>query len=248
MEPLTPNSTERTLSPIHGPTAIELEAQKTRQFINEFKKPLDDLTTTFSALHAQTMQVATSGGDVTGNQKLSDLLQQMDAQDHKHKAGLIEIQSEWFSCQILDELLEKKIVEEMRKQVEQEVASQIDELVKEQVEECLKTHIPKDLQDEVAVSKRELEALNLRLHNSESRRANAKLQIDKPGEPLATMFMPNGNVSGRFPKDLTSLFNLDAENTNALMVDYGIPEPSESRDNNLNRFMQFCGVRYQLVE
>ena len=98
----------------------------------------------------------------------------------------------------------------------------------------------------------------------ESRRANAKLRIDKPGEPLATMFMTDGNVSGRFPKDLTSLFSLDgefpasqrfetftgvaAEDTEALMADYGIPEPSESRDHNLNRFMQFCGVRYQLVE
>lgn len=39
-----------------------------------------------------------------------------------------------------------------------------------------------------------------------------------------------------------------AEDTEALMADYGIPEPSESRDHNLNRFMQFCGVRYQLVE
>lgn len=45
----------------------------------------------------------------------------------------------------------------------------------------------------------------------ESRRANAKLQIDKPREPLATMFMTNGNVSARFPKDLTSLFDLDGE-------------------------------------
>lgn len=51
-------------------------------------------------------------------------------------------------------------------QVEQEIASQIDELVKEQVEECLKTHIPKEVQDELAISKRELEELNLRLHNS----------------------------------------------------------------------------------
>lgn len=51
-------------------------------------------------------------------------------------------------------------------QVEQEIASQIDELVKEQVEECLKTHIPKELQDKLAISKRELEELNLRLHNS----------------------------------------------------------------------------------
>ena len=52
----------------------------------------------------------------------------MDAQDHKHKSGLTEIQSECSVvppsdavlttalAEILDELLEKKIVEEMRKQ------------------------------------------------------------------------------------------------------------------------------------
>lgn len=50
--------------------------------------------------------------------------------------------------------------------VEQEIADQIDVLVKEQVAECLKAHIPKELQLEVASSKRELEELNNALHNS----------------------------------------------------------------------------------
>ena len=45
----------------------------------------------------------------------------------------------------------------------------------------------------------------------EGRRANAKLRIDKPDEHLATMFMANGTVSTRFPKDLTGLFSLDGE-------------------------------------
>jgi len=43
MEPLTPSSTERALSPVRDLTAIELEAQKTRYLINESKKPLDEL-------------------------------------------------------------------------------------------------------------------------------------------------------------------------------------------------------------
>lgn len=50
--------------------------------------------------------------------------------------------------------------------VEQEIATRIDELVKEHVAECLKIHIPQDLQEEVASSKRELDELNIRLHNS----------------------------------------------------------------------------------
>ena len=50
--------------------------------------------------------------------------------------------------------------------VEDEIKSQIDELVREQVAQCLKDHIPPALQDEFEMSKRELEELNLRLHNS----------------------------------------------------------------------------------
>jgi len=34
----------------------------------------------------------------------------------------------------------------------------------------------------------------------------------------------------------------------ALMEDYDFPNITDSRDLNLNRFMQFCGVRYQLVD
>jgi hypothetical protein len=60
--------------------------------------------------------------------------------------------------------------------------------------------------------------------------------------------MSDGSVSERFPKDLKSLFSLDANTVKALMNDYELPNPSNSnKDHNLNRFMQFCGVRYQLV-
>lgn len=38
-----------------------------------------------------------------------------------------------------------------------------------------------------------------------------------------------------------------AEICKALMLDYEIPDVSDARDRNLNRFMQFCGVTYQMV-
>jgi len=83
--------------------------------------------------------------------------------------------------------------------------------------------------------------------------------------------MDDGTVSPRFPKDLKGLFSLDgefskgalrirqkksssltqvtkAESVKALMNDYEFKQPlSSNNDHNLNRFMQFCGVRYQLV-
>jgi len=61
--------------------------------------------------------------------------------------------------------------------------------------------------------------------------------------------MSDGMVSRHYPKDLKSLFMLDAETTKALLSDYEVPaSDSDSQDHNLNRFMYFCGVQYQLVE
>jgi hypothetical protein len=85
---------------------------------------------------------------------------------------------------ILDDLLKNQIMDAMRKEgllyslscgllspdicilVEEEITNQIDEIVKEKVAECLKDHIPPELQEEFASSKRELQELTLRLHNS----------------------------------------------------------------------------------
>ncbi|KAF4620953.1 hypothetical protein D9613_000913 [Agrocybe pediades] len=228
-------------SPIQARDDQGFEAGRARQYLNDIKGPLGDLTAAIDALQGQTMQIALLGNPGT-RQEILDLREQMRYQDQKHKEGVVEIQG------ILDDMLESQIVANMRKQVEQEIADHIESLVQEQVAECLKDHIPQELQDEIAMSKRELDELNLRLHNSESRRANGNLRQNKPDEPLATMFMPDGNVSGNYPKDLKSLFELDAESIKKIMQDYGLPEPTDSRDHNLNRLMQFCGVRYQLVE
>jgi len=45
----------------------------------------------------------------------------------------------------------------------------------------------------------------------ESRRANGNLRANKVDDLLATLLMPNGSVSPRFPKDLKGLFSLDGE-------------------------------------
>ncbi|PPQ98365.1 hypothetical protein CVT26_013621 [Gymnopilus dilepis] len=235
------SSTQGPGSPIRSPKAISINAENTKLHINEIKRPLGTLTAAMDALQGQTMQIALLGEPGT-KQEISDLREQMRDQDRKHKEGLSEIQN------ILDDLLDNQVKSGMRKQVEQEIATRIDELVKEHVAECLKIHIPQDLQEEVASSKRELDELNIRLHNSESRRANGNLRHSKTDDLLETMLMLDGTVSPRYPKDLKSLFELDAATVRALMDDYVLPEPTESRDHNLNKFMQFCGVRYQLVE
>ncbi|KAF5322068.1 hypothetical protein D9619_001639 [Psilocybe cf. subviscida] len=228
-------------SPAANAEALSSEVEKTKSFGAANKHPMQGMTAALDALQNQTMQIALLG-NVGTTQEISELRDQMRNQDQKHKEALTEIQS------ILDDLLQTQIQDSMRQKVEEEITAQIDDMVKEYVAECLKAHIPQDLQEEVAMSKKELEELNLRLHNSESRRANGKLRSNKPNDLLATMYMLDGQVSSNYPKDLKGLFTLRLDKIKTLMTEYGLPNITESRESNLNRLMQFCGVRYQLVE
>lgn len=100
----------------------------------------------------------------------------------------------------------------------------------------------------------------------ESRRSNAMLRLNNPDDHLQTILMSDGEVSAHYPQSLKSLMKLDCEQysiprmciatdimsfeakiSKALMMDYQLPDPSDSRERNLNRFMQFCGVSYQMV-
>ncbi|KJA28810.1 hypothetical protein HYPSUDRAFT_50984 [Hypholoma sublateritium FD-334 SS-4] len=221
-------------SPAISSVAIDAQVERVKSFSTDINAPLNGLTVALL-------------GEVGTPEEFDELRQRMRSQDQKHREGLQEIQS------VLDDLLQNQIMEAMREKVEEEIKSQIDELVREQVAQCLKEHIPPALQDEFAMSKRELEELNLRLHNSESRRANGKLRSEKPNDALATMLMSDGSVSAAYPKDLKGLFSLDADTISALIKEYELPEPvvaeaARDRSRNLNRLMHFCGVRYQLVD
>ncbi len=78
--------------------------------------------------------------------------------------------------------------------------------------------------------------------------------------------MSNGEVSSRFPTTLKELFALDGTSATLvlslkltgrriisgatvrqLLDEYEIPIITESREGNLNQFIQFCGVQYQMV-
>ncbi|TEB37667.1 hypothetical protein FA13DRAFT_1726780 [Coprinellus micaceus] len=188
------------------------------------------------------MQVDLVHNGDEGEKDATDFRDDAQAQLTRHENGIAEIQA------IIDELLGKQALCQVREQIEKDITSQIDDIVKAQIAACLQEHIPKELQAEVEDSKRELERARLSLHNSESRRMNGKLRSSKPDELLDTILTPDGSVSPHFPKDLRSLFNLDAEACKALAADYDFPQVSGSRDKNLNRIMQFVGVRYQMVE
>jgi len=199
------------------------------------------LSAAFEILHDQTLEsIRTSSGK---DQDMDNLQREIKEQQERHVEGLDDVQ------RIIDGLLKGKGMEDMRKQIEGEVTAELDELVASRVAECLKAHIPEEFQQEVEESKRELERARLALYNSESRRCNANLRSNKPNEALETLLAPNGKAPANFPKDLNALFSLDAETCKQLVEEYEFPNigKSDSRDKNLNRLMQFCGVKYQLV-
>ncbi|KAF6763008.1 hypothetical protein DFP72DRAFT_874379 [Ephemerocybe angulata] len=178
---------------------------------------LNALSAAFDGLHGQTMQVAVAG---EGKKDITDLGEDVEKQQLQHEAGVAEIQA------IIDELLDKQALGQLRDEIEKEISLQIDDIVQAQVSACLLAHIPKELQEEVEESKQEL--------------GTQTKQLD-------TLLMPNGAVSPNFPKDLRTLFNLDAETCKALIEDYELPLLTDNRDKNLNKIMQFLGVKYQLV-
>jgi len=95
--------------------------------------------------------------------------------------------------------------------------------------------------------KQRLEEVHISLQNAEARRANALLRSSHLMDPLQPLLRPTGTISPRFPRDLTALFALDGSAAKALSLEYGLPDGGDARERNLNRFMQFCGVSYQMV-
>jgi hypothetical protein len=215
------------------------EVVAAKEILNMMKNALDPLHVAFDSLEKQVGHIAMLGGHET--EQLNPLRKRMQALDRKQQHGIEEIQL------LLNDVLQKQIGELMKQEIEREYADQIDRLVEEQVAACLMTHIPQELQDEVAKSKRELEALQRALHNSESRRANASLRVSDPTTVLHTIYTPTGEISADYPKSLGALKDLDAETSKRLMIEYLIPDPLDERERNLNRFMQFCGLPYQIV-
>lgn len=54
-------------------------------------------------------------------------------------------------------------------------------------------------------------------------------------------------VAPGFPRDLSQLFGLDDDAAMELNDQYGLTDIVEGKERNLNRFMQLCGISYQMV-
>ncbi|OCH93456.1 hypothetical protein OBBRIDRAFT_832561 [Obba rivulosa] len=245
---MSPSHASTVRSPItpSGDHALSLPAPPkevvcTQKLLAQMKESLGVLSKSIDSIGEQAIQTVKQKGDPAVARIIESMRKEMDAQDQQQQKQVEEIKS------LLQEVLEHDVMQHLRTLIEQGVLEQIDQLVAEQVAEHLKEHIPQELQDEVVRSRKELAEAQQRLHNSESRRANARLSTSWPDDILHTMYKNDGTVSEHFPKSLSTLFSLDADTAQKLLQEYEIPGVSASRERSLNSFMQFCGVPYQLV-
>ncbi|KAF8886028.1 hypothetical protein BD779DRAFT_1532140 [Infundibulicybe gibba] len=239
MEPPTPNSNNSPATKFTYAVPTPPDVTSAKGHIGDLQGSLRSLGDTLESLRSQTVEIA-KPGDFGSAADVQSLRTQLKEQDQRHQGALQEIQN------ILNDLLQRQVIEHLRKQVEEEVSQQVDLLVEEEVAKRLQVHIPQALQDEVKERKAELDVARKIAHNLESRRANAALRSNERDQPLNTIYTTKGVVSPYFPKTLRELFDIDAKTSKLLMIEYDLPEPSESKDRNLNRFMQFCGVAYQM--
>ncbi|KAH7097937.1 hypothetical protein BKA62DRAFT_714977 [Auriculariales sp. MPI-PUGE-AT-0066] len=114
----------------------------------------------------------------------------------------------------------------------------------------------KALSDKLEIQKRQLREVRASLTNAEARRHNSTLRSHNLHDPLRPLLPPQAtsdptlSPSPLFPSTLTALFSASTNTAKALLRAYGL-EVDESgpgaREKNLNRFMSFIGVPFQMV-
>ncbi|CAL1711972.1 unnamed protein product [Somion occarium] len=239
--------TSPTLSPssLHGSmysaTTVPPEVTTVTKTLQEMKGSLGNLGAMLDAVGQNTAHMVQIGGEIETARHLNKVRQDLAEQDRRQEAQIEEIKA------VLQKALEYDVIEHLRQLIDAGIMEQIDELVKEQVAAQLPSYFPQELQDELDRHMFELDQVQRALHNSESRRANSQLRSNHLKDPLHTIYKSDGTISPHFPRDVHSLFSMDADTAKSLMEEYGLTDISESRERNVNRFMQFCGVTYQLV-
>lgn len=217
------------------------EVEAVQEILGTMKGALAALGMTFDSLGEQTSRVAALGPVLENANQINALRKHIQQQDIRQEQKIEEIKA------LLKDVLQHEIVDHLRYKVAEHINNVIEEQVRAQVEYQLTYHIPETLQEQVSDQKRQLDEVKRALHNSESRRRNALLRSNHLNEPLRPLYMSNGEVSVSFPKDLPALFALDGQTARQLLADYGLTDFGDSREKNLNKLMQFCGVAYQMV-
>ncbi|KAH9833467.1 uncharacterized protein C8Q71DRAFT_773607 [Rhodofomes roseus] len=214
---------------------------KATEIVGETAESLEHLGKAFGEFAQQITKLSQLGAELETAEIVNRLRKMMDVEDER-------LEKEIEGIKVLqDEVIKKDVIEHLKIAVENDVSDLIDQLVAEQVTILLPDHIPSALLDELARHKRELDEVEVDLHNSESRLANAQIRTSDLTEQLRTIQRADKTVSQHFPADLQGLIAMDDASVKSLMRYYALSDISDSQDRNLNRLMLFLGLSYQLV-
>jgi len=208
--------------------------------LHQMRSSLDALDATFLNLNDQTQSVAALQIVDPGLQR-QNLEMEMQEQDKRQGEKISEIKD------LIQRVVANQVAEQIKKMFANEIESLVQREVELRVSQQMAKHIPAGLQNQVDEQKRQLIEVDRNLHNGEARRVNALIKSSNLNEGLRPLLRTNGRQSDLFPHDLMELFARDDNNIRKLLRDFELQESSSSREKNLNTFMQFCGVTFQLI-
>jgi len=219
------------------PTA---NTQAVNELFSLMKNNLNALGATFDSLGEQSAKVASLGPALDTAHQIHQLRRQMRNQE-KHQDGRIN------DIRVLvRDNLKVQIAEHLREQIAEQIKAEIAHQVKDEVSNQIETHLPIPLAIQAAESQEQLAEVKVSLQNTEARRHNNHLGRTSLDEPLAPLLRADGTASEKYPASLRALFSYEPDVVKELLQEYGLP-PHPVREGNLNRFMSFVGVNFQLI-
>jgi len=207
--------------------------------LHQMRSSLDALDATFQNINDQTRDVATLAIADPSTQ-LHNLELEMHDQDRRQAQKIDEIK------ELIQQVVANQVAEQIKRLFANEIESLIQREVNRQVALQLETHIPNGLLQQVDEQKRQLVDVDRSLHNAEARRINNLIKSSNLNEPLRGLLRTSGKPSDIFPRDLMDLFNRDDAAIKRLLKEFDLSD-SGSREKNLNTFMSFIGVAFQLI-
>jgi len=234
--PLSPTASTRTSVSL----STEPEVEGINEMITVMKRTLLDLGMTFDHFGESTAKVSGLLPAIKFSHELYKLQKRLEMQDRKHEDQTTELKS------LLTNVLKEQIAAHLRLFVQDVIRKQIQTRVEDQVREQLQKQIPDELRAQVREHKQKIELVEKALYNSEARRTNSLLRTRNLTDSLRPLLLPNGEQSKMFPKDLATLFALDAVAAKQLALEFELPD-GDNREINLNRFMSHIGVAFQMM-
>ncbi|EGO00682.1 hypothetical protein SERLA73DRAFT_71676 [Serpula lacrymans var. lacrymans S7.3] len=217
------------------------EATSIRDLLAAMKDTLGTLGQTFDTLNEQSAKISATAPTMQDNaSQIQAMRRQVRAQDKKQEARIKEVK------RMVSEQLKDQIIEHMKAKIQEQIKADIAKQVAQEVDVQIKDYFPVPVEQQMAQSKKELTAIQQSVENSEARRLNSNLRTHNLDEPLAIVLKTNGRKSYIYPTSLRALFSYDGPKVKALLRDYELIE-DEVRERNLNRFMSYIGIRFQLI-